>query len=114
MVDTPIVQRSWGLLGGDDFYGPNFHFSEFMKARNYLTGILFHLTLLFGSMLLAIRPLRQIAKKYVYQPGDGPTKEDVRNDRVEYRAIGIPDVQTSKPIRAFCKASFEGSMYACK
>lgn len=26
--DTPIVQRSWGLLGGNKFYGPNFHFHE--------------------------------------------------------------------------------------
>jgi hypothetical protein len=71
----PIVQRTWGLLGGNDFYGANFYFSEFMKARNYLTGILFHFTLILGSVLLAIRPVRSLMKSYVYQPGDGPTEE---------------------------------------
>lgn len=111
-IDTAIVQRSWGLLGGDDFYGPNFYFSEFMKSRNYLTGIAIHFAILFGSVALAIGPLRHLLKKFVYQPGDGPTKEEVRNDRIEYRGIGIPDVQTAKPPRAFCKASFEGSLYA--
>lgn len=85
-----------------------------MKSRNYLTGIAIHFAILFGSVALAIGPLRHLLKKFVYQPGDGPTKEEVRNDRIEYRGIGIPDVQTAKPPRAFCKASFEGSLYACK
>jgi hypothetical protein len=113
MMDTPIVHRSWGLLGGEDFYGPNFYFSELLKARNHLTAVMLHFALLLGSALLGIRPLRQVARKYVYQPGEGPTKEEVRNDRLEYRAIGMPDVQTAKPPRAFCKGSFEGSLYAC-
>lgn len=111
-ADAPIVQRSWGLLGGNQFYGPNFYFSGFMKTGNYLSGVLLHFGLILGSILLAIRPVRSLVKKYVYQPGDGPTKEEVRKDRVEYRAIGTPDYVTHS--RAFCKASFEGSMYTCE
>jgi hypothetical protein len=110
IVDTPIVQRSWGILG----YGPNFHFAEYMKVRNYLIGIAVHWGLLIGSLLLAIPLVRTIARKYVYQPGEGPTKDQVKNDRLEYRGIARPDVQTPNPGRAFCRAFFDGSLYACK
>lgn len=113
-ADTPIVQRSWGLLGGNQFYGPNFYFNGFMKTGNYLSGVLLHFGLMLGAIMLAISPVRQLVKKYVYQPGDGPTKEEVRKDRVEYRAIGHPDVQNSKSSQAFCKATFEGSLYTRK
>ncbi len=112
--DIPIVQRSWGLLGGADFYGPNFRFGEFKKSRNYLTAIMSHFALMFGSLLIAIPFVRKLARKFVYQPGDGPTKEQSRKDRMEYRGIGIPDVKTPSPPRAFCRAHYEGSLYACK
>jgi len=111
-ADRPIVYRSWALLGGDKTYGPNFHFSEYMKARNYLGAIAIHFGLMIGSMLLAIPLFRTIARKYVYKPGEGPTREQYKNDRVEYRGIGIPDVQTPNPPRAFCRAKYEGSLYA--
>lgn len=113
-ADRPIVYRSWALLGGDKTYGPNFHFSEYMKARNYLGAIAIHFGLMIGSMLLAIPLFRTIARKYVYKPGEGPTREQYKNDRVEYRGIGIPDVQTPNPPRAFCRAKYEGSLYACE
>jgi hypothetical protein len=112
--DTPIVQRSWGLLGGPNFYGPNFHFTEFMKSRGYLMAIMTHFALALGSLLIAFPFVRKLARKYVYQPGDGPTKEQSKNDRVEYRGIGTPDVKTPNPPRAFCKARYEGSVYNCK
>jgi hypothetical protein len=112
--DTPIVQRSWGLLGGPDFYGPNFHFTEFMKSRNYLTAFMTHVSILVGSLFIAIPFVRTLARKYGYQPGDGPTKEEIKNDRVEYRGIATPDVKTPNPPRAYCRACWEGSMYQCK
>lgn len=113
-ADRPIVYRSWALLGGDKSYGPNFHFSEYMKARNYLGAIAIHFGLMIGSMLLAIPLFRTIARKYVYKPGEGPTREQYKNDRVEYRGIGVPDVQTPNPPRAFCRVKYEGSLYACE
>ncbi len=110
LADTPIVQRSWGLLGGNDFYGPNFYFTEFMKARNHLTAILFHFAILVGSMALAIGPLRRLARGYVTQPGGGDALEDANRARIEYRAIGIPDLKGTKT-KAFVRASFERSPY---
>ena len=109
-MDTPTVQRSWGMLG----YGPNFQFAEYMKARNHISGVITHFAILLFGIFLAIGPLRRIAKRFVYQPGDGPTKEESKKDRFEYRGIATPDVQTSNPARAFCRASFQGSVYACE
>lgn len=108
-TDTAIVHRSWGLLN----YGPKFRFHEYQKARNHLTAVLLHFALILAGLFLATPPLRNLAKKYVYQPGDGPTEEDWKNDRFEYRAIAYPDVSTKAKERAFCKASFEGSLYVC-
>lgn len=113
-VDAPIVWRSWGLLGGNKAYGPNFQFHEYMKAQNHLTAIMTHFALIIGGILLAIPFMRTIARKLVYQPGDGPTKEQSRNDRVEYRGIGKPDVELENSPRAYCKAAYEGSLYECK
>jgi hypothetical protein len=113
-VDKPIVQRSWGLLGGNDFYGPNFSFGEYSKARNHLTAVLMHFGLVAGAIFLTIPVFRKFARKFVYQPGDGPTKEEYKNDRFEYRGIAKPDVQIANPPKAFCRAYFNGSLYACK
>jgi hypothetical protein len=110
MSDTPIVQRSWGILG----YGPNFHFTEYMKARNYLSGVAIHFGLMIGSVLLSFPLFRTIARKFVDQPGEGATKEQGKHDRFEYRGIAWPDVQTPNPPRAFCRAYFDGSPYACR
>lgn len=106
--DRAIVQRSWGLLG----YGPRFYFSEYMKARNYLTGVFFHFALIIGTVCIAIPFIRNLAKKYVYQPGEGPTKEEYKNDRFEYRGLGKPDIETPNAPRAFCRFSYESSCYA--
>jgi hypothetical protein len=114
VANVPIVQRSWGLLGGSRFYGPNFSYSEYMKSRNHLTAVIFHFALTTMSLLLAITFIRNLTKKFVYQPGDGPTKEQSKNDRLEYRGIGTPDVQTANPPRAFVKAYYEGSLYKRK
>jgi hypothetical protein len=113
-TDQPIVQRSWGLLGGNSFYGPNFRFAEYSKARNYFLAVVIHFGLVLGALLLAVPFLRKFARRFVYQPGDGPTKEESQKDRVEYRGIAKPDVQTENPPRAFCRAHFNGSLYACK
>ena len=110
VCDVPIVQRSWGLLG----YGPNFSISEYMKTRNYLTGVAFHFALLFGSMLLAIPLFRKGMKKVVTQPGNGPTKEQTAKERLEYRGIGKPDLDAPNAPRAFVRAYYDGSIYARK
>lgn len=74
-ADIPIVGRSWGLHDQGRLYGPNFRVNAYMKARNYLTSFAFHLALVAGFTALILPPVRWLLKNFVYQPGDGPTKE---------------------------------------
>ncbi|RDL34459.1 Uncharacterized protein BP5553_07587 [Venustampulla echinocandica] len=110
-ADKPLVGRSWGLLGGPDFYGPNFHFSEYMKVGNHFAAVMVHFGLVFGSILLSIPLFRKFMKGIVTQPGEGASEEQSRNDRLEYKAIGNPDVQSSDSPKAICKAAYKGSAY---
>lgn len=71
-VDGAVVHRSWGLLDGGKLYGPRFSFSEHMPTKSTLSGALVHFGMVFGMMLFALPPVRWVAKKLVYQPGDGP------------------------------------------
>ena len=76
-ADIPIVGRSWGLHDQGRLYGPNFRLSAYMRARNYLTSFAFHVALTVGFTALIIPPVRWLLKNFVYQPGEGPTKEYV-------------------------------------
>lgn len=73
--DIPIVNRSWGFYDGGNYYGKNFRVSAYMKSRNIVTAIGFHLGLLafFTSMMLP--PMRWLMRRFIYEPGQGPTKE---------------------------------------
>jgi hypothetical protein len=106
VADIPQVQRTWGLLS----YGPNFRFHEYMRTKSVLSAMVIHFGLLFSSILLAFRPVRDFVKKHVTQPGNGPTKEQTKNQSVVYRAIAQPDVKYGNR-RAFCTAEFQGSAY---
>jgi hypothetical protein len=112
--DIPIVQRSWGILGGSKFYGPKFHVEQYMRTRNGFTGIMLHAVLVTFCLLLTLAPFRWLVKKVVYAPGDGPTEEQTIGDRSEMRGIAIPDSSDAMAPRAYCKAYFEGGMYHCK
>jgi len=110
-ADNALVHRSWGLLSQDSTktYGPNFKFSPYMSVRNSFLGVLVHLGVTLGPLLLLLSPLRWLLKKIVTQPGFGPTKEDAKNEVIEYRAIGLPDGHTTK--KAFGRLLYEGSLY---
>ncbi|KAL3473982.1 Saccharopine dehydrogenase-domain-containing protein [Aspergillus californicus] len=105
--DITIVHRSSTLM--PEFYGPRFHFRQFLHVRNTFVGILLHYAFLIGTSLLLLAPIRWLVKKVIYAPGSGPTLESGRNDRLEYRAIATPDQNTSK--RVLGKLTHEGSMY---
>jgi hypothetical protein len=119
--DGAIVGRTWGLLSqaggakGAEAYGPNFHFSEHMRTRNWLTGMGVHFGIAFSGFLLAVLPpLRWVVKRLVYKQGDGPDKEQSKKDVIEFRGVAAPD--TDRPVgkQAFCRSTYFGSMYACK
>lgn len=115
--DRAIVERTWGLLSlipakKDEFYGPNFQFSEHLKVRNWLSGLLVHLGIsLAGIIFVVAPPVRWLLKKFVYAQGQGPNIEQSKNHEIEYRAIGKPDGWKENEKIASCKASFNGSMY---
>ncbi|KAL5336382.1 Saccharopine dehydrogenase-domain-containing protein [Aspergillus crustosus] len=105
--DQTIVHRSSTLMS--EFYGPRFHFRQFLRVRNTFIGFLWNYAFLLGTSLLLLPPVRWLAKKIIYAPGSGPTEESGRHDRCEYRAVATPEKDTSK--RVFGKLQFEGSMY---
>lgn len=71
-IDTVIVHRSWGLFDGGRYYGRSFRFSEWMRARNALTGVLVHFALVTAMLALVLPPVRWVLKRLVVQPGTGP------------------------------------------
>lgn len=108
-ADKPIVQRSWGLLDGA--YGPNFLFSEYMRTRNYFTGVLLHIAFTLAPLLLIFKPVRMLIKKFVTAPGEGPDKNAQKKERVEYRAVATADLGAGLMKRAYSRAQYNGGMY---
>jgi len=110
-ADAAVVHRSWGLFSQNPerTYGPNFSFKPYMTVRNSFIGLMAHLALAIVPLFLLISPLRWAIKKIVTQPGLGPSKEDAQSEVLEYRAIALPDGQTTQ--KAFGKLLYEGSLY---
>lgn len=103
-VDTCLVHRSAGLYESlakersapDLAYGPKFRFTEYLRARSLIFGVMFKFGLAFCGLLLAIPPTRWVfgafARKFVIPaPGDGPTKEQMKREFVHYRILGTAD-----------------------
>lgn len=111
-VDRTQVYRSWGLIDAGKFYGQSFRFHPFMTVRNVFVGFIMHSLIALGGLALLFPPVRWGLKRLVYAPGQGPTKEEVKSDYIEYRAIATADsTDPSEPKRAFGRFAFEGSAY---
>ncbi|KAF2477607.1 uncharacterized protein BDR25DRAFT_330337 [Lindgomyces ingoldianus] len=121
-VDTCLVHRSWGIFeslsnvakdntgsssgsssASSISYGPHFRFTEYMRAKTLsfaaIWRILFNLT----GILLAFPPSRllitPLAKKFLIPaPGEGPTKESMKNDFMHYRAVAIADSEGKEKV----------------
>ena len=109
--NTAIIQRTWGLLDSGRYYGTKFHYSEYIRVRNMLYGVIVHFAFVFGALALLFPPVRWLLGKLVYQPGQGASKESTKNESIEYRAIATADQTTSKPRRAIAKFRYDGGMY---
>ncbi|KAI1146280.1 hypothetical protein F4825DRAFT_466647 [Nemania diffusa] len=116
-TDMAVVQRTWGLLQQvpalqKRAYGSNFTVREYRKTRNVVTAMAMHYSLLIGGALLAFcPPFRSLLRRFIFQPGEGPSREDSAKDYVEYRGVATPDVQPASGKQALCRAWFHGSMY---
>lgn len=119
-TDMAVVQRTWGLLQQvpalqKRAYGSNFTVREYRKTRNVVTAMAMHYSLLIGGALLAFcPPFRSLLRRFIFQPGEGPSREDSAKDYVEYRGVATPDVQPASGKQALCRAWFHGSMYLRK
>ncbi|KAI4868958.1 hypothetical protein F4820DRAFT_408385 [Hypoxylon rubiginosum] len=119
-TNRAVVQRTWGLFKHEPslqkhFYGTNFTYREFLRARNYARGMMMHYSLVIGGLLLMFcPPFRRIIRKYVSQPGEGPSKEERKKEYVQFQAVATPDIQPNTSKQAWCKAEFSGGMYSRK
>ncbi|KAF2651570.1 hypothetical protein K491DRAFT_637145 [Lophiostoma macrostomum CBS 122681] len=113
-VDACLVHRSWGLY--EDIaktrsqpelaYGTRFRFTEYMRAKSLIFGALFKLGYAFAGLLLAFPPSRWVLapflKRFVIPaPGEGPSKEEMKNEFLHYRILGTAD--TEKKEKALAK-----------
>ena len=109
--DIATVQRSWGLLDGGSFYGPNFQYHEYMTVPNFIVGAAFHTALAIGALALTLSPVRWLIKKFIYAPGQGPIKEATLKDSFELRAVATADQEGGNPRQALGRLRHEGGMY---
>lgn len=111
-----IVQRSWGLLDRGAYYGPRFSYHEYASVRNRLVGWIVHTAIMIGALSLILPPVRWLAKKLVFAPGQGVSREDAARDRMEFWAVATADEERGagreeRPRQAFARFRFEGGMY---
>lgn len=116
MTDAAIVERTWGLVQsgsvpGVQPYGPNFSFRQYMKPRNWFTGIFIHYGIGLLYLILATPPLKAVMRKLVFAPGQGPDPHVAKNDEIEFRGIADPDVNGEVREKAFVRCWYQGSMY---
>ena len=109
--NTAVVQRSWGLFDGGKLYGSKFQYNEYMRVRNSVVGIATHFALVFAGLALIFPPVRWLAKKFLYAPGEGPEKAATRREYFELHAVATADQDVLSPRRAFAKLRWDGSLY---
>lgn len=103
-VDTCITHRSWGLFSeisqyAEDeslSYGPRFRFNEYMRAKGLIHGVVVKIALGVVGLCLALPPTRWILTPFIKKflipaPGEGPSKESMKNDFMSYRGVGIAE-----------------------
>jgi short subunit dehydrogenase-like uncharacterized protein len=107
-----IIHRTWGLLGGGKDYGPNFQYNEYNKTSSTLAGMFQILNSKAIGLMLALAPLRAIAKMILPVPGQGPDLEKEKNYRVEMEAVAIADTDDDKTApRAYSRFAYPGGPY---
>ena len=108
-TNRAIVHRSWGLIDRGNYYGHSFQYSEYLSVRNSFNGMAMHFAVALATVALSLPPIRWLLKKFVYQPGQGDSKEIASGDYIEYRAIAVPDSRALK--QGFAKLRWNGSLY---
>lgn len=111
--DRAIVHRTWGLLRSGEGYGSNFFYSEYKKTSSTLAGLFQILNTKSIGWMLAIPPIRAIARLFLPAPGDGPDPAKEKSYTVELEAVAIADTggdEKTAP-RAYSHFKFPGGPY---
>ncbi|KFY54466.1 hypothetical protein V496_07257 [Pseudogymnoascus sp. VKM F-4515 (FW-2607)] len=109
--DRAVVHRTWGLLGGGEDYGANFQYNEYNKASSTLAGVFQILNSRTIGLMLALAPLRAIAKMFLPVPGQGPDLEKEKTYRVEMEAAAVADTDDEAAPRAYSRFVYPGGPY---
>lgn len=106
-VDQCIAHRSWGLyerLGDPALsYGPRFRLNEYLRARSLAYGITLKIGIALFGLLLAFPPSRWIVSPLIRRfvipkPGEGPSRESMKDDFLSYRAVAIADTERKEKV----------------
>ncbi|RYP56076.1 hypothetical protein DL771_012139 [Monosporascus sp. 5C6A] len=108
-----VVHRTWGLLRNTDKdYGPNFQYNEYDRATSTLSGISRALSTRTLFWLLSFAHVRNIASRFLPNPGEGPDVERTRNSRIAVEGVAVPDVrQGERAPRALATFSYPSGTY---
>lgn len=107
--DVGIVYRSWALFNDGEWYGPKFTFTEWLRVKSAWMGSMVHYVMAFAMIGLYFAPFRWLAKKLVYEPGQGQTKEEAKNNEMRYKCIATSDSPEKK--RVLSTFGFTGAGY---
>uniref|UniRef100_A0A093VAY0 Putative trans-acting enoyl reductase n=1 Tax=Talaromyces marneffei PM1 TaxID=1077442 RepID=A0A093VAY0_TALMA len=112
LQNRAVVHRTWGLLDGGNYYGPNFQYSEYNKVSSTIAGIMDILRAHGINLLFTLAPLRAIAKMILPKPGDGPDVEKEKNSVVEMEALAVADSEAGSTVpKAYARVRFSGGPY---
>lgn len=114
IADRAIAMRSWGLFASEgeikDNYGDKFTFEEYVEVRSSAVGWALYVALALGSLGLVFPPIRWLARKFVTQPGSGPSLERQQRGSMGWKSTGTVDDGSKR--KASCDFRFaKGDAY---
>ncbi|KAF1964172.1 hypothetical protein BU23DRAFT_562145 [Bimuria novae-zelandiae CBS 107.79] len=110
-VDRCITHRSWGLYEASAkststsslSYGPHFNFNEYMRAKSLFTGVAVNIGMALFGLLFAFPASRWILSPLIKRfllpkPGEGPSRESMKKDFMNYKAVAIADTDKQEKV----------------
>jgi len=111
VANTKIVNRSWGILEvmkssdpSQFSYGSSFYYEEFQAMSSRFGAFMLTSALMFFGILMAIKPLRLVIKRFALQPGEGPSEDAMENGRFTTTVIA-QDIEGKVKTQAVMKCT---------
>jgi short subunit dehydrogenase-like uncharacterized protein len=91
-INRALVHRTWGLLQDTkESYGPKFRFNEYQNVSSTAAGVMQLLSSMLFGIILSVSFLRNMLKRVVPAPGEGPDVEKTKNSPFKFELIAIAD-----------------------